>query len=188
MLRGLSSAALAGVLAFAAGCGPIQSGSLVVEAQAELAAAQTAGAEKHAPFEYVAAEEYLHKAREEQSYSDFEISTSFARKARDCARAAKQIAESATRATMSLQGGGTKTSRCRPGPERMRPMLDANEEAAARTATPEPRPPAKKKVAPPPPSAEQPASGKKARVVKPGDDDKKKKKLEEPLPEGDDEE
>ncbi|MCK6548541.1 DUF4398 domain-containing protein [Myxococcota bacterium] len=114
------------------GCGPVQSGTLIVDAQAELAAAQTAGGDRHAPFEYVAAEEYLHKAREEQSYADFEVSVEFARKARTCARAAKLLAERATRSTMGVDAATKKITPCRAGPDRGPGSLAASEEPAAR--------------------------------------------------------
>jgi hypothetical protein len=123
---------IAGPLVLAA-CGPVQSSSLLVDAQAELAAARTAEAEKQAPFEYTAAEEYLHKAREEQSYADYEVSIDFARKARDCARLARQISEAKMRTAVGATGASTAGApRCRPGPERSVAMLDPSEEPAAK--------------------------------------------------------
>jgi hypothetical protein len=116
-----------------AACGPVQSSTLIVDAQAELAAAQTAGGDRHAPFEYVAAEEYLHKAREEQSYADFEVSVELARKSRICARAAKLIAERATRTGMGVDSDSKKPiAPCRAGPDRGPGALAASEEPAAR--------------------------------------------------------
>jgi hypothetical protein len=70
---------------------------MLVEATAEVAAAETSNAPKFSPFEYVAAEEYLHKAREEQSYSEFETAETLATKARDCARLARAKAEAKMR-------------------------------------------------------------------------------------------
>src|SRR5437763_432967 len=145
------------------GCGPLQSSTLLVDAQAELAAAKTAEAEKAAPFEFTAAEEYLHKAREEQSYADYEVSVTFAKKARDCARLARQISETKMRTTMGATGGATGVSpKCRPGPERSIAMLDPNEEPAAQ----EPQSAKKtgKKVA---------KEAKKRTVVKPGPEEPK---------------
>jgi hypothetical protein len=162
-----------------ASCGPIQSGTLIVEAQAELAAAQTSEAKKNAPFEYVAAEEYLHKAREKQSYSDYELSVVFARKARDCARAARRIAETKVRTAMGAgESQSFANARCRPGPERTVPMADANQEPAAQ----EPPEPKAKKVAPikasSKPATNEPKDPKvKQKPIKPKDD---------ALPEGDD--
>ncbi len=165
-----------------AACGPIQSGSLLVDAQAELAAAQTAEGDKHAPFEFVAAEEYLHKAREEQSYAEFERAVIFARKARDCARVARTKSEQSMRKELAADMAGVSTkARCRPGPERMKVMLDPDQEPNAQPVAEEPKdppapkkmPPKKKKVDEEPKDPEPPRD-----VVKPKD---------EPLPEGDSE-
>jgi hypothetical protein len=163
-----------------ASCGPIQSGALVVDAQAELSAAQTAQGDKHAPFEYTAAEEYLHKAREEQSYAEFERAVDFARKSRDCARVARTKAEQVTRKEMgALELGPTTKARCRPGPERMKEMLDPDQEPAAQPVetTKPAAPPAKKKVAPAKKEAEpqDPKPEAPRQVVKPKDE----------MPEGD---
>src|SRR5438270_5542690 len=104
------------------GCGPVQSGTLLVDAQAELAAAGSISADKEAPFEYTAAEEYLHKAREEQSRSEYEISVAFARKARDCARVARELAESKTRASLGAKGIVADSGvRCQPGQDSAAP-------------------------------------------------------------------
>ncbi len=128
--RGLQlglTAAFAGALSIA--CGPVQSTTLIVDASAELSAAKTARADKHAPFEFTAAEEYLHKAREEQSYADFQVAVNFARKSLNCARVARMLAEAATRKAMGSSRPTMKTRRrCRPGPKRMVPIPDANEE------------------------------------------------------------
>jgi len=95
--RGLSLAALLSlVLGVAiAGCGPTQSTSLIMDADVELQAARTADAPKLSPYEYTAATEYLRKAREEQGYSDFEVSIDFAEKALKHARDAKEKAMAA---------------------------------------------------------------------------------------------
>ncbi len=45
-----------------------------------------------APYEYYSAIEYLHKAREEVGYSDYEPALEFAREARSSARKARDIA------------------------------------------------------------------------------------------------
>ena len=100
-------------------CGPIQSRTTLVNAAAELSAARASQAEAHAPFELVAAEVYLEKAREEQSYADFEAAVHFARKSLACAQAARKLA--LTRAKASF--GMTASDRdeipvCRPGPDR----------------------------------------------------------------------
>jgi hypothetical protein len=92
------------------GCGPTRSTTLIIEAAAELAAAGTAQAGGSAPYEFVAAEEYLHKAREEQSYSEFEVAEDLAIKARDCARVARAKAEAGTPAQL---GGAPQAVKAR---------------------------------------------------------------------------
>ena len=68
------------------GCGPVWSTSVIVQAQAELDGAKAAEADKHAVYEYTAATEYLHKAREEQGYADFGPAIELAQKAQDFAQ------------------------------------------------------------------------------------------------------
>jgi hypothetical protein len=84
------SLALGGALLLAlAACGPTQSTALIMEADVELEAARTADGNKYAPYEFTAAEAYLHKAREEQGYSDYEVSIDFGNKAVKFAKEAK---------------------------------------------------------------------------------------------------
>ena len=75
------------------GCGPIYSGVQILKASVELTAAETAGAKKHAIYEYTAAGEYLHKSREEHGYSDFAKSLDYADRAVELAKQARQRAE-----------------------------------------------------------------------------------------------
>jgi hypothetical protein len=75
-----------------AGCGPIQSTAVLLDADVQVEAARAAGAAKAAPFEFAAAEAYLHKAREEVGYSDYEPAVAYARKALDLATQAKDKA------------------------------------------------------------------------------------------------
>lgn len=70
-------------------CGPIQSTAFLLDADVQLEAARTAGAEKYSPYEWTAAKLYLHKAREEVGYSDFEAAVDFAQKASKYANDAK---------------------------------------------------------------------------------------------------
>lgn len=81
--------------ALVAGCGPTKSTALIMDADVQLQAARTADAEKLAPYEFTAASEYLHKAREEQGYSDFEVSIDFGEKAVKYATEAKEKAMAA---------------------------------------------------------------------------------------------
>jgi hypothetical protein len=89
MKRLLVLVAAAGALA---GCGPVKSTSHLLDAEVQIQAARTAGAEKYAPYEWTAANLYIHKAREEVGYSDFQAGVDFAEKA---ARFAAQAREKA---------------------------------------------------------------------------------------------
>jgi hypothetical protein len=81
------------VVAFGAGCGPVQYISQVTQrASMEVAAAKSANADKLAPYEYTTAELYLHKAREEAGYSDYQAAIRFGKKAELMARKARRLA------------------------------------------------------------------------------------------------
>lgn len=97
MTRLLVLAGLLPLLGAAAGCGPVQSTAYLLDADVQLQAARTAGAEKLAPYEYTAASLYLHKAREEVGYSDFEAAVDYSQKASRHANEARSRALAATR-------------------------------------------------------------------------------------------
>jgi hypothetical protein len=69
-------------------CGPLVSTYLILGAQADLEGAQAAEAKTYAVYEYTAADEYLHKAREEQGFADFGPAIDFAYRARELAQKA----------------------------------------------------------------------------------------------------
>ncbi len=130
-----------------AGCGPVRSTSVLVDAQAELDAARAIDAPKAAPYEFVAAEAYLAKAREEQSRADFEESVRLAEVARDCARAARRLTEAETRRALAPGAAAPRReSTCRAGPfktppPRTGPAAEPTAPGAAATApTPPPSP------------------------------------------------
>lgn len=79
------------------GCGPVQSTSFLIDAETMLDAAQTAQAEKLAPYEWTAASLYLHKSKEEVGYSDFEQAVDYAKKAVDFATKARDGATKAAK-------------------------------------------------------------------------------------------
>ncbi len=87
----------------AAACGPFLSTSALRDADAELALARTAGADRRATYEYTAAEAYLDKAREVARHSQYEGSQELAEKAVRLARQARKKAG----------GEGTKTQEAR---------------------------------------------------------------------------
>ncbi len=139
----LSRAALGAALALLAACGPIRGGATLVDAAAELKAAETAQAADKAPYEYFAAEAYLHKAREDHSYANFQTAERFAKKSRDCARAARAIAEAATRSDIGASVASIPPGVvCRAGSDRARerrggvptPLLGASQGPRPTTA------------------------------------------------------
>lgn len=140
-----SSIAVAGLIA----CGPVRSTGTIIDAAAELNAAETAQGRELSPYEMVAAEAYLHKAREEQSYSDFEVSEAMAQRARDCARVARARAERAMRQGLgAAEIADTTAAICLAGPPGARPPQGLSvpvvtAKTAAATATPAPTPAAK---------------------------------------------
>jgi len=74
------------------GCGPIEYIDVSSKAGAALAQAKQVDAERLAPYEYTAAQEYLHKAREEAGYSEYQVSIEFGRKAEELAARARALA------------------------------------------------------------------------------------------------
>jgi hypothetical protein len=77
----------------AIGCGPIEYINQVsVKAASAVAEAKLAEAARYAPYEYTAAEEYLHKAREEGGYAEYQDSIEYGRKAEELAKRARAIA------------------------------------------------------------------------------------------------
>ena len=77
------------VLALLAGCGPLQASRALGAADTELEAARSAGAVTSAPYEFTAAEAYLHKARLESGYARYESAVGYAAKARGLAEQAR---------------------------------------------------------------------------------------------------
>jgi hypothetical protein len=78
--------AVAGALA---GCGPVRTTANILDAEVQIQAARTAGAEQKATYEWTAANLYIEKAREEVGYSDYQAGVTFAEKASQCANAAR---------------------------------------------------------------------------------------------------
>jgi hypothetical protein len=85
------------LLAAGSGCGPIKSTAFLLDAEVQIEAAKTAGAEKLAPYEWTSANLYIHKAREEVGYSDFETGVEYAGKASKYANDARDKAMAAVR-------------------------------------------------------------------------------------------
>jgi hypothetical protein len=76
------------------GCGPIEYVNQVNGKSARaVAAAKQAGGERHAPYEYTSAVEYLHKAREEGSYAQYQVALEYGRRSEEFALKARAIAD-----------------------------------------------------------------------------------------------
>jgi hypothetical protein len=73
-------------------CGPIQSTSFLMDAEVQLQAAKTAGADQYATYEWTAANLYLHKAKQEVGHSSYESAVEYARKAKKFATEAREKA------------------------------------------------------------------------------------------------
>src|SRR4051812_49535331 len=97
--------ALAGALA---ACGPVRSTSNILDAEVQIQAARTAGADKLAPYEWTAANLYIHKAREEVSYSDYQAGVDFAIKASKYANEAREKAMAAANAEPTSSSGDSR--------------------------------------------------------------------------------
>jgi hypothetical protein len=78
------------ILAFLINCGPVESTHLIVQADTAVHNANTAEAQKNSPYEFYAAEQLLHKAREKWGTSDFEYAIDYAKDARDLAVKARE--------------------------------------------------------------------------------------------------
>lgn len=86
-------------------CGPIQSTAYLLDAEVQIQAARTAGAETLSPYEWTSANLYLDKAREEVGYSDYEVAVRFAEKAARSAADARAKALAAKGRDLGPAGG-----------------------------------------------------------------------------------
>lgn len=92
--RTVASMAFVTCVVVALGCGPIEYfGQVTRRASTEVERAREVRADKLAPYEYTLAVEYLHKAREEASYSDYQAAVRFGRRAEKAASEAVRLAE-----------------------------------------------------------------------------------------------
>ena len=107
---------LASIATAAGGCGPIEYISQVGnKAASAVSAAKLASADRYAPYEYTAAEEYLHKAREEAGHAEYQDSIEYGRRAEELANRARAIA------VARLAQQPSKSSRVSPSGERDEP-------------------------------------------------------------------
>jgi hypothetical protein len=90
---------LALVMLVAAGCGPIEYISTVTfDASKAVQAAKAARAPELAPYEYTAAVEYLHKAREVGGHARYEEAVEWGKRARDLGHEAVKLSRERTSA------------------------------------------------------------------------------------------
>ena len=74
------------------GCGPVEYINQVGnKAASAVSAAKLAEADRYAPYEYTAAAEYLHKAREEAGHAEYEDAIEYGRKAEELANRARAL-------------------------------------------------------------------------------------------------
>src|SRR5258707_15332533 len=99
---------------FAPGCGPIEYINQVgIKAAGAVSAAKLAQADRYAPYEYTAAEEYLHKAREEAAYAEYQDAIEFGRKAEELANRGRAIAVSKLSESAGASSAATPASEAR---------------------------------------------------------------------------
>ena len=91
--------AFMGIFSFG-GCGPISSGTLILDAQKALLRAEAEGAKNYALYELLSAEQCLYKAREEMSYSNYRQSVKFAEQALHFANQARDRARDVKQTTL----------------------------------------------------------------------------------------
>src|SRR5260370_24213430 len=88
-----------------------------VKAAGAVSAAKLAQADRYAPYEYTAAEEYLHKAREEAAYAEYQDAIEFGRKAEELANKGRAIAVAKLSESAGASSAATPASEARtPGP------------------------------------------------------------------------
>src|SRR5580698_5940113 len=88
----LSLVGLCAAVATVCACGPVEYINQVGNrAASAVSAAKLAQSDRYAPYEYTAAEAYLHKAREEAGHAEYEDAIEYGRKAEELANRARAI-------------------------------------------------------------------------------------------------
>jgi uncharacterized protein DUF4398 len=97
---GLMAALALWAMTTATGCGPIEYISIVTfDASKAVNEAKASRASELAPYEYTAAVEYLHKAREVGGYARYHEAATWGRKSRDFGNLAAKLARERSSAT-----------------------------------------------------------------------------------------
>jgi hypothetical protein len=90
--RSLSLVGLCATVVTVCACGPVEYINQVGNrAASAVSAAKLAQSDRYAPYEYTAAEAYLHKAREEAGHAEYEDAIEYGRKAEELANRARAI-------------------------------------------------------------------------------------------------
>ena len=104
-------------------CGPVEYISQVGnKAASAVSSAKLAQADRYAPYEYTAAEEYLHKAREEAGYAEYQDAIEYGRRSEELANRARAIS------VAKLAEQASKSSRVTPATEKEEPSSAAEQE------------------------------------------------------------
>jgi len=127
LLRYVPTGAVVLALAPLMGCGPVEYISQVGnKAASAVSSAKLAQADRYAPYEYTATEEYLHKAREEAGYAEYQDAIEYGRKSEELANRARALA------VAKLAEQASKSSRVTPASEKEEPSSgDEDPETAA---------------------------------------------------------
>jgi hypothetical protein len=106
-----------GLCVACAGCGPIEYINQVsVKAAGAVSAAKLAQADRYAPYEFTAAEEYLHKAREEAAYAEYEDAIEYGRKAEELADKGRAISVAKLSQSSASQSATPASEMSKPAP------------------------------------------------------------------------
>jgi len=136
-----------GLLVGSLACGPIRSTSSIGRAEVELERARVNEAYRKSPYEFFSARYYLHKAKEEWGYSEFEISFEYADQAKEAAENARRRAkedpwkdpvegreksyELTAQETITIDPGEVRESERSPRPDRSRSGSDSESESSS---------------------------------------------------------
>jgi len=86
------------------GCGPIQSTQVLVDADAELRAANRVNARQKAPYEVELATKYLRQAKEAKAHAEYQVAVRYGKRALACAQAALLTAQPGEPASRRAEG------------------------------------------------------------------------------------
>jgi Domain of unknown function (DUF4398) len=105
----------------AAGCGPVRATSVVGDAEAAVARARAADGERLAPYETIAAELYLEKAREQRGRAQYGAAEDLAKQSLRFARDAVERAGDQRSRGSAAPAPASPATLVRPAPEQPAP-------------------------------------------------------------------